>query len=71
MIPFPPKSSPTLISPPVLIGVPMVTNHLHTKIVAAVESRYRMNGNVRGKNGRDEIKDIRYRKTQVPDWMSQ
>jgi len=66
IIPFPPRSSPTLISPPVRIGVPIVTNHLQTNIDAVVERMYRMKGNVPGKNDRLLIKDIKYRITHVP-----
>ena len=52
------------------MGVPIVTNHLHTNIDAEVDRRYRINGNIRGKNGRLDIKEIRNRNIHVPDCSS-
>ena len=52
------------------MGVPIVTNHLHTNIDAEVDRRYRINGNIRGKKGRLDIKEIKNRKIHVPDCSS-
>jgi len=48
----------------------MVTNHLQTKMDPAVDRRYKMNGNIRGKNGRLDIKEMRKRNIHVPDCSS-
>jgi hypothetical protein len=70
IMPFPFKSSPTLMSPPVLIGVPIVTNHRQMKIDPAVDRRYSTKGSARGMNDLELMREMMYRRTQVPAYRS-